>query len=131
MRARGRPAGGTPPPDTAYVGSSPVFLAPLAHTTCSRYFDEFPDHVDRYGEDGFSWCVYDTQYVLSWAFLPDEAVFDRQLSWLARVLEVREFPLDRLARNLELAADTLLAHHAGTDEVAERLRRGAASLRAA
>jgi hypothetical protein len=28
-----------------------------------------------------------------------------QVSWLARALEARAFPLDRLARDLELAAD--------------------------
>ena len=29
---------------------------------------------------------------------------EERLAWLARVLEAREFPLPRLARNLELAA---------------------------
>jgi hypothetical protein len=30
--------------------------------------------------------------------------FERQLAWLAGVLEARDFPLERLARNLEIAA---------------------------
>ena len=30
---------------------------------------------------------------------------ERELTWLARVLEARDFPLERLARNLEIAAE--------------------------
>jgi hypothetical protein len=31
------------------------------------------------------------------------------VAWLARVVEAREFPLERLARNLEIAAEVVMA----------------------
>ena len=33
--------------------------------------------------------------------------FERQLTWLAGVLEARDFPLERLARDLDIAAAVL------------------------
>jgi hypothetical protein len=33
--------------------------------------------------------------------------FERQLAWLAGVLEARDFPLERLARDLDIAAAVL------------------------
>jgi hypothetical protein len=50
--------------------------------------------------------VHDNQHVLNWAAGAAEGVVDleRELAWLARVLEARDFPLDRLARNLEIGA---------------------------
>ena len=83
--------------------------------------------LSRYGEDvARAWETHDTRYVLSWAIGAVEGRADlaREITWLARVLEARGFPLDHLATNLDLSADV----------VAERLDRGdrvAAPLRAA
>jgi len=130
------PRGGTPPPDTATLPNGEVlFLAPLAHEVCRRYLLEFPDDAERYGaEAARAWCVHDTQYLLAWAAM-DAADggghLARNLEWLARVLAARDFPLDRLVRDLELAADVVAeAHGDAAAAVAERLRADTAVVRA-
>jgi hypothetical protein len=57
------------------------------------------------------WCVHDNQHVLNWAVLSraDAIDFDQELAWLARILEHRDFPLDRLARSLELLSQAVRA----------------------
>jgi hypothetical protein len=51
--------------------------------------------------------VHDNQHLLNWAAGSANGYvdFEREVAWLARVLEARNFPIDRLARNLEIAAD--------------------------
>lgn len=85
-------------------------LAPLAQEICRRYRLEFPDERDRYGAVVDSWCVHDTQHLLNWGA---EAVggyvdMEYEVGWLASVLEARDFPIERLARNLDIAADVVL-----------------------
>lgn len=86
-----------------------MFLAPLAYEICRRYSAEFPDEQERYGDAGRAWCVHDTQYLLAWAVvdLGLEGHFAESITWLARLLAARAFPLDRLARDLEIAADVV------------------------
>jgi hypothetical protein len=123
-----RPPGGAPPPERAVlVGADvPVELVPLAEEICRRYRAEFPDELDRYGEAGMAWCLHDNQHILNWAVGARNGYtdLDDQLAWLARVLEARDFPLERLARNLEIAADV-----AGGLEIADDLARGARFIR--
>ena len=109
MTARPRPAppSGHPPPRRARLaGGGEVDLEALAHEVCARYRKEFPDEEERYGEAGHLWCLHDNQHLINWAVLDDAALvsLDEQVAWLATVLEAREFPLDRLARALEIAA---------------------------
>jgi hypothetical protein len=81
----------------------------LARETCRRYRAEFPDEEERYGDAGLAWCVHDNQHILAWAAhsLSGWVDLERELTWLAGVLEAREFPLARLARDLELAAEVV------------------------
>lgn len=81
-------------------------LEPLAREVCRRYAEEFPDESERYGTAGSAWCIHDNQYLLSWAADSVQGLVDmrQQVGWLASVLEARDFPLARLARNLDLAA---------------------------
>ena len=51
-----------------------------------------------------------------------------QVAWLAGVLEARDFPVEHLAGNLDLAAD-VVAEWLGSAPVAERLRAAAAMVR--
>ncbi|MCW2834638.1 MAG: hypothetical protein JWN68_2591 [Nocardioides sp.] len=104
------PPSGTPPPTEARLGDTVVDLIPLAEEICRRYRDEFPDEAERYGDAGIAWCVHDNQHLLFWgAGAVDGGVdLDRQVDWLATVLEARDFPLDRLARNLDLGAEVIL-----------------------
>ena len=98
-------------------------LRPLADEVTERYAAEFPDEDERYDPAVWrAWCRHDTQYMLQWAALDVEGYADVQanVAWLAEVLEARAFPLDRLARTLELAADVVAEQ--GRDDVADRLR---------
>ena len=57
--------------------------------------------------------------------------FSSQVAWLARVLEAREFPLERLARNLEIAAEVVMAKAAADGQaLGPVLRDGAGLVRA-
>jgi hypothetical protein len=103
------PPSGEPPPERAILvgADAPIELVPLAEEICRRYRDEFPDEQERYGEAGMAWCVHDNQHILNWAAGARNGYVDlqRELAWLARVLEARDFPPQRLARNLEIAAE--------------------------
>jgi hypothetical protein len=101
------PSGAAPPTRAVLVGAdAPVELVPLAEEICRRYRDEFPDEEGRYGDAGMAWCVHDNQHILGWAVGARNGYVDlrKELAWLARVLEARDFPIERLARNLEIAA---------------------------
>jgi hypothetical protein len=104
------PPSGTPPPVTATLrdGTS-LDLRALAHKICKRYRSEFPDERARYGDAGTAWCIHDNQHLLNWAVTESKGLggFTAQLEWLIVVLHARAFPLDRLARNLEIAAAVL------------------------
>jgi len=130
--SRLEPPGGRPPPASAAVAGTIVDLVPLATEICRRYREEFPDEAERYGDAGIAWCVHDTQYLLAWA--ADEAgdregTFEPQLLWLADLLAARSFPLDRLARDLDLCAEVLAEGVPGSGPVQEVLRGGAATVR--
>jgi hypothetical protein len=101
------PPSGAPPPVSAELRGGPALdLRALADEICTRYRAEFPDEQQRYGDAGLAWCVHDNQHLLNWAVIESNGLggFERKLAWLAGVLEARDFPLERLARNLELAA---------------------------
>ena len=109
------------------IDGETVFLAPLATEIARRHWNEFPDEQERYGDAGFEWCVHDTQYILWWAVLDGEEdpILARRLEWLARVLSARGYPVERLRRTVEIAADVVAERH---PSVAVTLREGAATL---
>jgi hypothetical protein len=125
------PPSGEPPPTTAAsADGESVDLRPLAEAVCRRYRAEFPDERERYGDAGIAWCIHDNQHILNWAFLEQRGHVDlgEQITWLGRVLGARDFPLDRLARNLELAAEVVEEEVPAATAVAERLRQNAAAM---
>lgn len=87
-------------------GAGPINLLALAQKICDRYREEFPDEKERYGINGYAWCVHDNQHLLNWGAQSVNGFFDvrQEVSWLARVLEARGFPVERLARNLDIGA---------------------------
>ncbi|HVF77475.1 MAG TPA: hypothetical protein VNA28_04180 [Solirubrobacteraceae bacterium] len=107
-------------------------LAPLAAEITERYAQAFPDEQERYTPEWRQWCTHDNQHVLGWAIDAERGLVDlwQQISWLARVLAARDYPLDRLARSLELAAD-VLHERVGTDaaRAVPELRAAAAKVR--
>lgn len=87
----------------------PIELPPLAEEICRRYQREFPDEQRRYGDTGMAWCLHDNQYLLCWGAEAADGYLDmlQQVAWLASVLEARDFPMERLARDLEIGADVV------------------------
>jgi hypothetical protein len=123
------PPSGEPPPQTAVLpDGSALDLVELAWEICARYRREYPDEEERYGAAGVAWCLHDNQHILNWAVLSFSGYTDltRQLSWLCNILEARGFPLERLTRDLEIAADVVLDSRAPEGErLAAALRAGA------
>jgi hypothetical protein len=91
------------------------------------YDEEFPDERERYGPAGMEWCRHDTQHLLNWAVLSltHDLDYERELNWLARVLEAREFPLPRLVRCLELLATVTRETVRDEPEISARVQNGA------
>src|SRR3954447_17687432 len=129
MSRRVAPPSGSPAPSSVELAGRDIALAPLAQSVAERYFHEFPEDLDRYGDAARAWEVHDTSHCLQWAVLDVEGLGDieREVAWLARVLAARDFPLDHLRRNLELAAEVVAERVPPPgDRVAERLRAAAA-----
>jgi hypothetical protein len=126
------PAGGTPPPATVELPNGDVLsLIPLAEEVSRRFFLEFPDEQERYGATGREWCVHDNQWLLSWAVEDlslGGAHFANNVRWLAGILRARDYPVERLSRDLELAGEVADDRGPELRELAEKLRSGAALL---
>jgi hypothetical protein len=130
VSGRTAPPSGWPPPTRARLGDVEIQLEPLARTIADRYFERFPEDLERYGDAARAWELHDTQHLLHWAIGDVEGHVDmaHHVEWLARVLAARDFPLEHLAVNLELAADVAGAEVG--DQVAQRLVAAAAVVRA-
>jgi hypothetical protein len=129
---RTAPPSGWPPPADALFGETMVDLGPLAEAVADRYFAAHPEDLDRYGADvARAWELHDTRYLLSWAIgdAEDRVDLRGQVAWLARVLEAREFPLEHLASNLELAAEVVGEALSLGAPVADRLQAAATLVR--
>jgi MerR family transcriptional regulator, light-induced transcriptional regulator len=130
-----RAPSGAQPPTSVRLPGGEIDLEPIAREACRRYRQEYPDEQRRYGQAGDTWCLHDTLYLLAWA-ADDLRLGETQLAgnvrWLASVLDARRFPVERLARHLQIAAEVVLdagfpdagpvaqqLHHAGTNVVAD------------
>jgi hypothetical protein len=99
-------------------------LAVPAREIARRHRAEFPDEAERYGNRGLEWCVYDNQWILAWA-AADAAGFEdfvKQIEWLAGLLDARGYPVERLARDLEIAADVVTPLHGVLESGADAVR---------
>ncbi len=116
MRRPDPPSGATPPSQAQHSDGTPIDLEAIAALVCERYRQEFPDDDERYGETGIKWCLHDNQYILAWAIQDARdgtLELGEQTQWLARILASRDFPVARLVRNLEIAAEAAL----GSDQL--------------
>jgi hypothetical protein len=131
VNRRVAPPSGWPPPTQAQLGGADVALAPLAEAVAERYFEAHPGDLERYGEAARAWEIHDTHYLLAWAIGDVAGYVDlgRQVRWLAGILEARDFPLEHLASNLDLAADVVADRVPDGEPVADRLRGAAALVR--
>ena len=103
------PSGGAPPEEAQLPGGERLELVPPAREIARRHRAEFPDEEERYGDRGLDWCTYDNQWILAWA-AADACGFEdlsRQVEWLAGVLDARGYPVERLARDLEIAGEVV------------------------
>jgi len=125
------PPSGFPAPESATLKGRAVALGPLAEEVADRYFAEFPEDFDRYGDAARAWAVHDTRHCLHWAFLDAEgyASLEKEIAWLSDVLAARGFPLEKLARNLELAAAVVEQRVESGALVAGRLHSASAGVR--
>jgi len=130
------PTGADPPQEVRTGAGAVVELMPLALEICRRYALEFSDEHERYGSTGEAWCLHDNQYLLAWAIQDArDGTVDliEQAMWLRDVLDRRGFPVDRLARNLQMAAEVAsgrLPEAPLAQAVAERLAAAAAAVQA-
>ena len=125
MKRTAPPSGAAPPEEAGGLD-----LRAMAERVTDRYGAEFPDEDERYEPEIWrAWCRHDSQYLLQWAVLDVEQTtsLDKQVAWLAGILEARGFPLDRLARTLELCGDEADAEQ--RTDVGDRLRASAQALR--
>lgn len=134
---RPAPPSGAPPPAQAFTSDGiAIDLRVLAGKICGRYRDEFPDEEERYGPAGIQWCLHDNQYLLAWAIQDARdgtGVLSEQVAWLANVLQHRNFPIERLIRDLEIASEvtrTSLPPDALATATADALARAAGVLAA-
>jgi hypothetical protein len=58
------PPGGWPAPTSVRLLGEELPLSPLAQSVADRYFAEFPQDLERYGEAGRAWEIHDTCYCL-------------------------------------------------------------------
>ena len=127
------PPGGHPPPRSARLPDGATLdLEALAAEVCRRYRDRYPDEEGRYGDAGVAWCLHDNQHLINWAVTEVRGFgsMERDVRWLAGVLEARDFPLDRLAHDLDIAADVVAERASeAPPEIADALRRSAALVR--
>jgi hypothetical protein len=127
VTVRPPPPTGYQPPEQVHLSGEPVRLGPLAEEICRRYHAEFADEAERYGDAGRAWCLHDNRHILNWAIEAVEfgADLDTNLLWLRTVLAARDFPIDRLVRDLEIAAEVVRDLLPSAQALEERLRAGA------
>jgi hypothetical protein len=85
----------------------------VAETVCERYYAEFPDHDERFGDRGRRYCAHDNAYLVAWLVdaldTAGAASFATNVEWLRGLLEARGFPMDAFRRNLRLVGDAVVA----------------------
>lgn len=115
------PSGVNPPQTFELENGTEIDLGPLANQLGDLYYDIYPDDLERYGAAGRAWCEHDSRYLLAWGLEDARAgTVDcvEQVQWLGRILANRSFPIERLARHVELTA--AVTRNSGLGEVGNR-----------
>ena len=83
----------------------------LAEEICDRYYTEFQDHDERYGDRGRNYCAHDNAYLVAWLVdaldTAGAGSFATNVEWLRGLLEARGFPMEAFRRNLQLVGDAV------------------------
>lgn len=103
----------------------------IAETICERYYAEFPDHDERYGDRGRRFCAHDNAYLVAWLVdaldTAGPASFGINVEWLRGLLEARGFPMDAFRRNLQLVGEAVTALRPDDRQQIHELVSGAAT----
>ena len=120
------PSGGAAPEVAQLPGGRRLELPAVAREIARRHRVEFPDEEERYGDRGLEWCAYDNQWILAWAAAEAAGFEDlgKQIQWLTGILDARGYPVERLARDLEIAADVVPPLRAHLESAAATVRGG-------
>ena len=102
-------------------------------TSASSTTRSTPTTSNATGPPDEAWCEHDSRYLIAWALEDARAsTLDcvEQVQWLARVLAERSFPIERLARHVELTAAILRTPELGDigSRAADRLSHAASLL---
>ncbi len=127
------PSGASSPISFELADGTKIDLGALARRLTEQYYEIYPDDRERYGVAGQAWCEHDTRYLLAWALEDARAGIVNcveQVQWLGRVLAARSYPLDRLARHIQLTAAALRSPELGETgaRAAERMSEAASAL---
>jgi hypothetical protein len=97
----------------------------VAEGICERFYAEFPDHDERYGERGRAYCAHDNAYLVAWLVgaldVAGEASFGRNVAWLRGVLKARRFPMEAFDHNLTLVGEAVTRLRPGDSQAIARL----------
>ena len=130
-RRPARPGGMPPPTEVELPDGTVVNIRSLAERVSEIHLRRHPEDVERYGAElAHDWCVHDHQHILAWAMADLE--LERQVLWLAGVLDARGYPVPNLTDSLLTAAGVIdedIGGDAGT-AAAGRLRATADTLAA-
>lgn len=103
---------------------------PIAQTICDRYYAEFPDHDERFGDRGRRFCAHDNAYLVAWLIDALDAAgpgsFALNVDWLRGLLEARDFPMDAFRRNLQLVGQAVTTLRPNDAQRIDELIAGAA-----
>ena len=98
--------------DVRGLGHPPERYAAAAEVVTARLYLEYPELLERYGDRGRRFGVHDTTYQIGWIVSAVEqqsaSPLRREMVWLRDVLRSRQFPMDVLRRNFELAIEVCL-----------------------
>src|SRR4051794_41904052 len=110
-----RPPAGMPPPRTAELDGRRIELTPWAEAVAGRYFAEFPEDLERYGDAAVPWEIHDTLHTLNWAVLDVRGFtsLETNMVWLGEGLIARGFPLRPPRRQLDLCAHLVADQRGG------------------
>lgn len=83
----------------------------LATSLCNRIYAEAPADAPQPNERARAYCVHDNAYLIAW--LVDEldlgltGSFERNVRWLAGLLEARDFDMTMFWRNIDNVAEAV------------------------
>ena len=126
------PSGWPPPAEARRSTARAIELEPLAAEVADRYFGDYPEDLERYGDAGRAWEIHDTQHLLEWAIGDVEGYVELERAGRLAGPCARGARLPARASGREPRARRRRCRGAGGGRVAvaDKLRGAAATVRA-